>query len=109
MKILLTGSTGYLGSHLAQRLTKKNHTLGCVVRCPERLGRLEPLREQVRLLPVDQLGDEMASFRPKIIIHMPVPISAVITRRGMYWKEICFSPSCDASSQRCGYKSGDQY
>lgn len=69
MKILLTGATGYLGSHLAQRLTENHHTLGCVVRCQERLGRLEPLRKQVRLLPVDQLEDEIASFQPEIIIH----------------------------------------
>lgn len=69
MKILLTGATGYLGSHLAQRLVGKNHTLGCVVRHPERLGRLEPLRKQVQLLPVDPLEDEIASFHPEIIIH----------------------------------------
>lgn len=69
MKILLTGATGYLGSHLAQRLTAKKYTLGCVVRHQEHLGRLEPLREQVWLLPVDQLEDGIASFHPEIIIH----------------------------------------
>lgn len=69
MKIVLTGATGYLGSHLAQRLTGKNHTLGCIVRHQERLGYLEPLREKVQLLLVDHLEDEMASFHPEIIIH----------------------------------------
>lgn len=69
MKILLTGATGYLGSRLARRLIGKGHTLGCIVRYPESLGRLESLRERVTLLPIEQLENEIALFRPEIVIN----------------------------------------
>lgn len=69
MRILLTGATGYLGSHLAQRLVWKNHMLGCTVHHPERWGRLEAIKENVTLLPIEYLEDEIASFHPEIVIN----------------------------------------
>ena len=65
----MTGATGYLGSLLARRLAENNHTLGCVVRHPERLGRLEPLRKRLQLISAERLEDGIASFRPEIVIH----------------------------------------
>lgn len=57
------------GQSFSTATERKNHTLGCVVRRKERLGRLESVRKQVQLLLVDQLEDEIASFHPEIIIH----------------------------------------
>lgn len=66
MRILLTGATGYLGSHLAQRLVRKGHILGCVVRHPERLGRLERLKDKVTLVPVEYLEDQITFLLQKL-------------------------------------------
>ena len=69
MKILFTGGTGYLGSLLAGRLTAAGYELGCVVRDPERLKRLEPLRDRVELITVDDLENGTASFSPDTVIN----------------------------------------
>lgn len=43
MKIFLTGATGFIGGHLAQRLVESGHTLRCLVRPTARRARLERL------------------------------------------------------------------
>lgn len=37
MRVLLTGATGFIGSHLAEELLKKNYQVYCIVRNPEKL------------------------------------------------------------------------
>lgn len=70
MKILLTGATGYLGSNLAHRLSNKGYQLGCIVRNPKNLGRLETLSENVTLIPVNDLENGIGAFQPELVIHM---------------------------------------
>ena len=41
MKILLTGSTGFLGSHLLERLVDLNHSVICLKRESSNLKRVE--------------------------------------------------------------------
>jgi len=37
LRVLLTGATGFIGSHLAEELLKKNYQVYCIVRNPEKL------------------------------------------------------------------------
>ncbi len=43
MKIFLTGSTGFIGSHLVKRLARAEHKLCCLVRKASQVGDLEKL------------------------------------------------------------------
>ncbi len=69
MKILLTGGTGYLGSLLAGRLTAAGHEVGCVVRDPGHLKRLEPLQDRVVLIPADETERGITGFAPDTVIN----------------------------------------
>jgi nucleoside-diphosphate-sugar epimerase len=43
MKIFMTGGTGFIGSHLAEKLIEEKHDVTCLVRNPEKLRYLEGL------------------------------------------------------------------
>ncbi len=43
MKVLVTGATGFIGSHLAEELSKRGYDVTCLVRKPSRLKWLEGL------------------------------------------------------------------
>lgn len=43
MKIFITGATGFIGSHLAERLAQTEHRMRCLVRDPSRAKRLAEL------------------------------------------------------------------
>lgn len=69
MKILLTGATGYLGSLLAARLTAAGYEVGCVVREPRRLGRLETLCGRVTIIPACEMEQAIPRFAPDTVIN----------------------------------------
>ncbi len=50
-KVLVTGGTGFVGSHLAELLVRKGHDVTCLVRDPQRLRWLQGLK--VRIAPGD--------------------------------------------------------
>lgn len=47
MKALVTGATGFIGSHLAEELTKRGWEVRCLVRRPSGLGWIENLNVQL--------------------------------------------------------------
>ncbi len=47
MKALITGATGFLGSHIAEALLKKNFSVKCLVRNPKKLKWLEGLSVEI--------------------------------------------------------------
>ncbi len=54
MKVLVTGSTGYVGGRLVPRLLEAGHEVRCMTRNPERL-RMHPWRDQVEVVDADAL------------------------------------------------------
>lgn len=71
-RILLTGATGYLGSHLAEALLGAGHSVVALKRKTSSLHRLAPILPRVTLLDVDGLDlGELFRDRGKInaVIH----------------------------------------
>lgn len=68
-RILLTGATGFLGSHIAERLLLRGYTVACPVRDIENLRRLQPLHGQVKLIPMERLASGIAEFGADTVIH----------------------------------------
>ena len=66
MKILMTGSTGYVGAHLLPQLLERGHDVLALVR-PGRHGNL-PVDTKILEIPNNQklLKTEIAGFKPEI-------------------------------------------
>lgn len=58
MKILLTGSTGYIGKRLLPVLIESGHEIICCVRDPKRFNPPESLKENISVLQLDLLDEK---------------------------------------------------
>lgn len=74
MRILISGSTGFIGSHVT-RLLSKHHTVGILLRNVSNTHRLSDCLDRVVQLPVqfdDQVNLEsiLSKFKPDIVLHL---------------------------------------
>jgi uncharacterized protein YbjT (DUF2867 family) len=67
MKILLTGSTGYIGKRLLSVLVKSGHDVICCVRDEKRFNPPESLRSNLSVVELDLLDEESLKKIPKDI------------------------------------------
>lgn len=67
MKILLTGSTGYIGKRLLPLLIEGGHEVICCVRDPKRFNPPESLKESITVLQLDLLDNASLDAIPKDI------------------------------------------
>lgn len=67
MKILLTGSTGYIGKRLIPVLVDAGHEVVCCVRDPKRFNPPESLVEKITVLQLDLLDKASLEHIPKDI------------------------------------------
>lgn len=75
MNIVLTGATGFIGSHVARRLLVAGHRVTAVVRPPGDLWRIRDLLPSLTLLEGDlsvasALRGPLASVQPDLFIHL---------------------------------------
>ena len=70
MKIVVTGATGFIGRHVAQRMVQVGHDVYCIVRPTSNCGVL-PKRAKV-VMPHDngELYDLMQRIRPDVVVHI---------------------------------------
>lgn len=71
MKILMTGATGYIGSHLARKLACEGHRLYCVARPSSDTGKLKEWAEKIIIIEDNaQLYECLPEIMPDIVIHL---------------------------------------
>jgi len=74
-RILVTGATGFIGSHLTKRLVKKNFEVGIVKRRSSDIRRIKDLIDKVKVYNLDLEDTEsvintISHFRPQVIFHL---------------------------------------
>jgi nucleoside-diphosphate-sugar epimerase len=62
VRILLTGATGFIGSHVARALVREGHEVHVLVRAESNLGRIEDLTSSLHLIKGDLLN-------PAFVLH----------------------------------------
>ena len=75
MRILLTGATGFIGSHVARLLTQRGHDVHAPVRPHSDLRRLQDIAPSLTMYPGDlrSLGEAnscLESIRPEVCVHL---------------------------------------
>src|SRR3990167_5933490 len=75
MKIMITGGMGFVGSHLADKLTMRNLELVLLTKSRNKKNNVSHISKQVKIETVDvtdfnHLGKCIEKNKPKIIIHL---------------------------------------
>ena len=74
MRVLITGVTGYIGSHLARRLLAEGHQVSGLVRLPVHTAYIQDITDKITLLRYDGSGarllEQMQADRPELVYHL---------------------------------------
>ena len=72
MKILLTGATGFIGSHVARELAREGHEIQALVLPNDNLGRITDVLPSLKMIPGDFLKSPVAlpPTRFDLCIHL---------------------------------------
>ena len=62
MNVLLTGATGFIGSHIARRLIEEGHTVRAAVRPGSDLTRIADVADRIERVPIDLFAAEPAAL-----------------------------------------------
>ncbi len=75
MRCLVTGASGFLGSHLTRELLREGHEVLAVVRPGKEHSRLQTIASQVTfayadLAIISKISVEMLEFQPEVVFHL---------------------------------------
>ena len=75
MRIIITGGLGFVGSHIAEFLLKKNHEILIITKTFSKKQNIRQIKDKIRIEKVDvsnfkKLGKVIEEFKPQTIIHL---------------------------------------
>lgn len=75
VKILITGGLGFIGSHLAEDLIKKNHKVILITKSFSKKNNILDFKDQIKVIKVNiinhlKLGKIIEKEKPQVIIHL---------------------------------------
>ena len=75
MKIMITGGSGFIGSHLCDEFIKENNEVIVLTRHTSRLNNISHLLDKIKLERIDvtnfdELGNSIQKNQPNVIIHL---------------------------------------
>ena len=75
LKLLITGGLGFIGSHLVDSLSKKNHKIKILTKTLSKKNNIKNSYDKVEIEKIDltnfkKLGQIIEKFKPDIIIHL---------------------------------------
>lgn len=70
MKIVLTGATGYIGGHIAEKLIQNGHEVYCIVRPTSDISKLPPEGQTIVVSRNAELYQVLAEVNPKVVVHV---------------------------------------
>lgn len=73
-KVILTGATGFIGSHVVKELLKNNYTVAILCRNNSSLSLLKDFEDKIRVykthLDVEEIIASLKEFQPDYVIHL---------------------------------------
>jgi nucleoside-diphosphate-sugar epimerase len=75
MRVLVTGATGFIGSHLVKHLLKKNCTVATLMRPSSDPWRIKDVQSKVKIIygdlaEIGQISNEVQNFSPDLVFHL---------------------------------------
>jgi UDP-glucose 4-epimerase len=75
MRCLITGASGFLGSHLARALIAEGHEVLVIARSSSNLGRLDDIKSTLSfalasLNSIESVREPITQFRPQVAFHL---------------------------------------
>ncbi len=75
MRLLITGGLGFIGSHLVESLSKKNHNILILTKTFSKKSNIQKLNKNITIKKIDitnfqKVGKIIESFKPNMIIHL---------------------------------------
>ncbi len=75
LRLLITGGLGFIGSHLVESLSKKNHNILILTKTFSKKSNIQKLNKNITIKKIDitnfqKVGKIIESFKPNMIIHL---------------------------------------
>lgn len=70
MKIVLTGATGYIGGHIAEKLIQNGHEVYCIVRPTSDISKLPQGVQTITIGRNIELYETLAEVKPEVVVHV---------------------------------------